>query len=86
MVGLVKAELKACPSSVSPSTHLWVSLRKDQIVAAGASKAFKGRGRGWHSGLMGADKRDRVGSRGPGYSVVPNGVAIEDIGDGLAII
>lgn len=58
----------------------------DEVVATGAGEAFKGSGRHWRSGLMGVDKRARVGSGGPRDSIAANGVAVEDVGDPLAIV
>jgi hypothetical protein len=58
----------------------------DEVVAAGAGEAFKGRGGGWRSGLMGLDKRAWVCSRGPRDSIAANGVAIKNIGDPLAVV
>lgn len=58
----------------------------DKVVAAGAGKALKRRGRSWRSGLMRVDQRTGVGGGGPGDRIAPDGMAVKNIGNPLAVI
>lgn len=58
----------------------------DEVIAPGAGKAFKGCGRGWRSWLMGMDERAGMGSGRPRDGITADGMAIEDVGDPLAVV